>query len=56
MRPNEGPGSIEAPVRAFSYDSGASGPNFTRAIAVEAPVQIVIGESTLFKIGRTPSC
>ncbi len=38
MRPSEGPGSIDVPVRAFSYDSGASGQELTRAVAVEAPV------------------
>ncbi|HTZ66143.1 MAG TPA: formate dehydrogenase accessory sulfurtransferase FdhD [Roseiarcus sp.] len=54
MRPSEGPGSIDAPVRAFSYDSGASGPNFTRAIAVEAPVQIVIGAMPFAVMMATP--
>ncbi len=47
MRPSEGPSSIDFPVRAFSYDSGASGPELTRAVAVEAPVQIVIGGRAL---------
>jgi FdhD protein len=54
MRPSEGPGSIDAPVQAFSYDSGASGPNFTRAIAVEAPVQIVIGGAPFSIMMATP--
>ena len=54
MRPSEGPGSIEVPVRAFSYDSGASGPELTRAIAVEAPVQIVIGGSPFAVMMATP--
>jgi FdhD protein len=54
MRPSEGPGSIDAPVRAFSYDSGAIGPNFTRAIAVEAPVQIVIGAMPFAIMMATP--
>ena len=54
MRPSEGPGSIDVPVRAFSYDSGASGPHFTRAVAVEAPVQIVIGGAPFAVMMATP--
>jgi FdhD protein len=54
MRPSEGPGSIDVPVRAFSYDSGASGPELTRAIAVEAPVQIVIGAAPFAVMMATP--
>jgi FdhD protein len=55
MRPSEGPGSIDVPVRAFSYDSGASGPELTRAIAVEAPVQIVIGGAPFAIMMATPN-
>jgi FdhD protein len=55
MRPSEGPGSIDVPVRAFSYDSGASGPELTRAIAVEAPVQIVIGDAPFAIMMATPN-
>jgi FdhD protein len=54
MRPSEGLGSIEVPVRAFSYDSGASGPELKRAIAVEAPVQIVIGAAPFAVMMATP--
>jgi FdhD protein len=54
MRPSEGPGSIEAPVGAFSYESGASGPGFKRAVAVEAPVQIVIGGAPFAIMMATP--
>ena len=54
MRPNEGPGSIEVPVRVFSYDSGASGPELTRAVAVEAPVQIVLGGAPFAIMMATP--
>jgi FdhD protein len=54
MRLSEGPGSIDVPVRAFSYDSGASGPELTRAIAVEAPVQIVIGGAPFAIMMATP--
>ena len=55
MRPSEGPGSIDVPVRAFSYDSGASGPELTRAVAVEAPVQIVIGGAPFAVMMATPN-
>lgn len=54
MRPSEGIGSIDITVRAFSYDSGASGPAFTRPIAVEAPVQIVIGAAPFAVMMATP--
>jgi FdhD protein len=54
MRPSEGPGSVEVPVRDFSYDSGANGPGFVRAIAVEAPVQIVIGGAPFAVMMATP--
>jgi FdhD protein len=55
MRRSEGPGSIDVPVRAYSYDSGAGGPEFTRAIAVESPVQIVIGAAPFAVMMATPS-
>jgi FdhD protein len=55
MRPSEGLGSIDVPVRAFSYDSGASGPEHARAIAVEAPVQIVIGGAPFAVMMATPT-
>ena len=54
MRPSEGPGAIEVPVRAFSYESGASGPGLTRAVAVEASVQIVIGGAPFAIMMATP--
>ena len=55
MRPSDGPGSIDVAVRVFSYDSGASGPELTRAVAVEAPVQIVIGGAPFAVMMATPS-
>ena len=55
MRPSEGSGSIDVPVRAFSYDSGASGPELTRAVAVEAPIQIVIGGAPFAVMMATPN-
>jgi FdhD protein len=54
MRPSEGSGSVDVPVRAFSYDTGASGPALTRAIAVEAPVQIAIGGAPFAIMMATP--
>src|ERR1700691_3180685 len=54
MWPSEGPGSVDVPVRAFSYDSGASGPELTRAVAVEAPVQVVIGGAPFAVMMATP--
>jgi FdhD protein len=55
MRPSEAPGSIDVPVRAFSYDSGPTGPELTRAVAVEAPVQIVIGGAPFAVMMATPN-
>jgi FdhD protein len=55
MRPSEGLGSIDVPVRAFSYDSGASGPEVTRAVAVEAPIQIVMGGAPFAVMMATPN-
>jgi FdhD protein len=55
MRRSEGAGSIDVPVRAYSYDAGAGGPEFTRSIAVESPVQIVIGASPFAVMMATPS-
>jgi FdhD protein len=54
MQRGEGPASIDVPVRVFSYDSGAGGKEFTRAIAVEAPVQIVLGGSPFAVMMATP--
>jgi FdhD protein len=55
MRPSEGPGSIDLPVRAFSYDSGACGLELTRAVAVESPIQIVIGGASFAVMMATPN-
>src|SRR5579871_6976564 len=54
MRPSEGEGAIEVPVRAYSYDAGAGGPEFMRAVAVEAPIQIVIGGAPFAVMMATP--
>ena len=54
MRPSEGSGSIDVPARVFSYDLGAGGKEFTRAVAVEAPVQIVLGGAPFAVMMATP--
>jgi FdhD protein len=54
MQRSEGPAAIDVPVRAFSYESGAGGKAFTRAIAVEAPVQIVLGGAPFAVMMATP--
>ena len=54
MRPREGPSSIEVHARAYSYDAGAAGPELTRPIAVEAPVQVIIGGAPFAVMMATP--
>jgi len=55
MRLNEGAAFIEVTARPFAYESGAAGAEpVTRAIAVEAPVQIVLGGSPLAIMMATP--
>ncbi len=54
MRPSEGEGAIEVPVRAYSYDAGAGGPEFMRAVAVETPIQIVLGGAPFAVMMATP--
>jgi FdhD protein len=54
MRPSEGPGSIDVPVRVFSYEAGAGGKEFTRPIAIEAPIQIVLGGAPFAVMMATP--
>ena len=52
MRPSEGAREVEA--RAFSYDAGAVQRRVSRAIAVEAPVEIVVGGSPYAVMMATP--
>jgi len=54
MQQSEGPGAIDVQARVFSYDSGAGGRAFTRAIAIEAPVQIVLGGAPFAVMMATP--
>jgi FdhD protein len=52
MRPNEG--AVEVEARRFSYDAGGAGSRSARAIAVEAPIQMVIGGSPFAVMMATP--
>ncbi len=54
MPPNEEAGSVEVEARSFSYHAGVVGPPLTRAIAIEAPVQIVIAASPFGVMMATP--
>ena len=54
MPPNEGAASIEVETRSFSYKSGSVEPAFHRPVAVEAPVEIVIGGAPFAVMMATP--
>ena len=54
MPPNDGRPALEVEARRFTYDSGAVGPPLVRAVAVEAPVQFVIGGSPFAVMMATP--
>ncbi len=54
MPPNEGAASTEVEARSFCYNSGAVGLPFTRAIAVEAPVEIAVGGAPFAVMMATP--
>jgi FdhD protein len=54
MPPSDRAASIEVPARVYSYATGAGGRECVRAIAVEAPVQIVIGASPFAVMMATP--
>jgi len=54
MPPSEGPGSVNVATRAYFYDAGATGPRSTRAIAVEAPIQFVVGGAPFAVMMATP--
>ncbi len=54
MPPNEGAASIEVEARSFSYDSGAEGASFARAIAVEAPIEFAVGGAPFAVMMATP--
>jgi FdhD protein len=54
MPPNDRAGSVEVEARSYSYDAGPVGPPQKRAVAVEVPVQIVIGASPFAVMMATP--
>ncbi len=54
MRRSDSAASIDVEARSFSYVAGAVGPPHARAIAVEAPVEFVIGGSPFAVMMATP--
>jgi FdhD protein len=54
MPSSEGKSAVTADARSFSYHAGAVGPTFTRAIAIEAPIELVIGGSPFAVMMATP--
>jgi FdhD protein len=54
MPPSEGPGAVTVDTRALLYDRDANGPWSKSAIAVEAPIQIVVGGAPLAVMMATP--
>ncbi len=54
MPPSDAAASIDVEAHNFSYESGAVGPSIRRAIAVEAPVEFVIGGSPFAVMMATP--
>jgi len=54
MPQNEGAAAVDVAARPFAYDVGAAGAPVVRAIAVEAPVQIVIAGSPFAIMMATP--
>ncbi|MGO9422665.1 formate dehydrogenase accessory sulfurtransferase FdhD [Roseiarcus sp.] len=55
MPSSEGNPAVTADARSFSYHAGAVGPTFTRAIAIEAPIELVIGGSPFAVMMATPT-
>ena len=54
MPRNEGAAAVDVAARSFAYDVGAAGAPLVRAVAIEAPVQIVIGGSPFAIMMMTP--
>lgn len=54
MPPSEAAASIPAAARAYRYDSGLTGPVFTREIAVETPIEIAFGGAPFAVMMATP--
>ncbi len=55
MPPSDDQASIDVAARAYSYEAGPGGPAFKRAIAVEAPAQIIVGGSPFAVMMTTPA-
>jgi FdhD protein len=54
MQPSEGAAAVEIEARTYAYDTGAAGPARARPVAVEAPVQFVIGGAAHAVMMATP--
>jgi FdhD protein len=54
MPPSEAAASIPAAARVYRYDSGLTGPVFTREIAVETPIEIAFGGAPFAVMMATP--
>jgi FdhD protein len=54
VSPSEADDSIPATARAYRYDSGMTGPVFTREIAVETPIEIAFGGAPFAVMMATP--
>jgi len=54
MPPNEGADAVAAAARVFRYDVGATGPDRTREIAVEAPIELSFGGAPFVVMMATP--
>jgi FdhD protein len=54
MPPHDGAASVEFEARRFAYDSGGAGTAVARVIAVEAPIEFVIGGSPFVVMMATP--
>lgn len=55
MRPSEAPPAVEVAARPFHYDVGAFGPAAPQAVAVETPVEFVIGGAPFAVMMATPT-
>ncbi len=53
--PPRSDGAIETHARAFAYDEGGVGPLVARPVAVEAPIEFVLGGSTFAVMMATPA-
>jgi FdhD protein len=54
MPRSEGEAAVEVAARAYAYDNGAFGPLLQRAVAVEAPIEILFGGTPFAVMMATP--